>query len=208
MKGSVTTIGHSNHQIERFIQLLVKNGVTAVADVRSQPFSRMHPQFNRDPLRATLTQAGIAYVFLGKELGARSMDPSCYVNDRVSYERLAETTLFGQGLERILTGCEEHQIALLCAEKEPLVCHRAILVARHLHAQGLEVGHILADGKVEMHESAIQRLLREVGLDQPSMLESRESQIAEAYRIRGEEIAYRRTDRGSAGYETIPEVGE
>src|SRR6266496_4132642 len=83
---TVLTIGHSSHPIERFVALLRQHGVTAVADVRSAPYSRHQPQFNKDLLQRSLKDAGIAYIFLGKELGARSEDRSCYENGRVQSE--------------------------------------------------------------------------------------------------------------------------
>ena len=79
----IYTIGHSTHTSEAFLELLRKHNVTAVADVRSAPFSRFNPQFNKDALQGTLGEHGIKYVFLGRELGARSDDPACYENGRV-----------------------------------------------------------------------------------------------------------------------------
>src|SRR5689334_23368665 len=98
----VFTIGHSTHSWGDFITLLTTHRVTAIADVRSVPRSRFNPQFNKDILSARLQERDIRYVFLGEELGARSSDPCCYVQGRVSYERLAQTDLFRQGLQRVL----------------------------------------------------------------------------------------------------------
>ena len=127
MQDTVFTIGHSTHPQERFIGLLLKHGITAVCDVRSKPYSRMNPQFNREDLEEALLAQGIAYRFLGKELGARSDDPDCYVGGKVQYDRLAGTELFKQGLKRVIRGLkEDFRIALMCAEKEPLECHRTI----------------------------------------------------------------------------------
>ncbi len=145
----VFTIGHSTHSIERFVELLRRHGVTAVADVRSVPYSRHQPQFNRESLKKSLNQVGIEYVFLGKELGARSDDPACYDGRQVNYRRLAQTALFREGLERVRRGRETYCVALMCAEREPLDCHRTLLVARELEAIGMPVAHILADGCVE-----------------------------------------------------------
>ena len=94
-------------------------------------------QFNRETLKQHLRRAGIAYVFLGKELGARSEDPSCYVNGKVQYELPAETDLFRQGVDRVRIGMHKYRLVLMCAEKDPLDCHRTILVARHVFALGL-----------------------------------------------------------------------
>lgn len=114
----VLTIGHSNHSIEKFVELARLHGVSAVVDVRSAPYSRFNPQFNRDAFADALKQQGIAYVFLGRELGARSNDRSCYDNGRVQYRRLAETETFRSGIEQVLSGAQALRIALMCAEKE------------------------------------------------------------------------------------------
>lgn len=186
----VYTIGHSTHPIEKLIALLKQHGITALADVRSRPYSRMNPQFNREELKDALKRNDIAYVFLGKELGARTEDPSCYVNGKVSYERLAQTELFRQGLERVEEGMRRYRVALMCAEKDPLACHRTILVARHLRARGVEVEHILENGTLENHEAAIGRLLKQLKLPEDDMFRSREELMDEAYRMQGERIAY------------------
>jgi uncharacterized protein (DUF488 family) len=112
----IFTVGHSTHPIDHFIELLHRNGVTAIADVRSQPFSRYAPQFNRAELTASLQRNGIKYVFLGRELGARSNDPSCYVDGRVQYSRLARTDDFKAGIARVINGARNERIALMCTE--------------------------------------------------------------------------------------------
>jgi uncharacterized protein (DUF488 family) len=191
MQNSLFTIGHSTHPQERFIALLRQHGITAVCDVRSKPYSRMNPQFNREELKEALLAQGVEYRFLGKELGARSDDPNCYENGKVQYDRLAETELFKYGLKRVLRGMrDDFRIALMCAEKEPLECHRTILVARHLVALGVTVEHILADGSLENHDAALSRLARMINLREPDLVHSREQLIADAYRKQGERIAY------------------
>ena len=135
----VFTIGHSNHSPEAFLALLSNHGVTAVADVRSAPFSRFCPQFNRDPLRAALNERGIRYTFLGQELGGRSADPSHYRDGRIRYELVARTSRFRDGVDRVVAGAARYRIALMCAEKEPLDCHRTLLVAPALAARGVAV---------------------------------------------------------------------
>ncbi len=187
---TVLTIGHSNHPIERFIELLSTHNVTAVADVRSSPYSRLHPQFNRETLQRTLKSHGIAYVFLGRELGARSEDPSCYEGGRVLYPRLARTELFRSGLDRVMRGAESSLIALLCAEREPLSCHRTLLVARELERAGATVAHIHADGSLEPNTAALDRLLTMYGMREPDMFHSREDLIEEACARQEKRIAY------------------
>jgi len=186
----VLTIGHSNHPIERFVELLRLHGVTAVADVRSAPYSRFNPQYNRDALNAELKRHGIAYVFLGRELGARSSDRSCYENGRVQYRRLAETESFRAGIQRVLSGAQTHRIALMCAEKEPLDCHRTLLVSQALDTSGTPVTHILADGRAEPHKDSLKRLLKVVGLPDEDMFRSQEDLIAEACVMQEERVAY------------------
>jgi len=187
---SVFTIGHSTHSAEVFLALLRQHQVEAVADVRSAPFSRFNPQFNRDILEQFLKGNGIRYVFLGKELGARSEDRSCYVLGRVQYGRLAKTPLFQSGLERVLQGATRYRVALMCAEKEPLECHRTLLVAKALVARGLPVLHIHADGHLETHEAAMERLLAVTGLPKEDLFRSKEELLSEALARQEEQVAY------------------
>src|SRR5438105_15629252 len=100
-ESSLYTIGHSDHELEAFVRLLARHGVEAVADVRSVPYSRRTPQFDREGLRAALGQHGIAYLFLGDELGARRAESECYVGGKATYERIATMPRFRAGLERV-----------------------------------------------------------------------------------------------------------
>lgn len=187
----IYTIGHSNHSLECFIDLLRKHDIQAVADVRSAPYSGWTPQFNRKPLEAGLKKEGIAYVFLGAELGARSDDPSCYAEGRVRFERLAETAAFKAGVERLLEGAKRYRIALMCAEKDPIVCHRGVLVSRRLAERGARVRHILEDGSLETHEEALSRMLDQFRLPEGDLVSSRDEMAAHAYELQGARIAHR-----------------
>ena len=189
-KRVVLTVGHSNHALEAFVALLLQHSVTALADVRSAPYSRFNPQFNRKALDASLQAVGIRYVFMGRALGGRPDDPSCYEDGRVRYDRLAATPLFREGLERIVDGAERQRIALMCAEKEPLDCHRTILVGRSLAERGVAVAHILADGALEPHDETMGRLLDSTGLPSEDLLQSREQLIEEALAQRERRIAH------------------
>jgi len=189
----IYTIGHSNHTPEAFLERLRRHGVTAVADVRSQPYSRRFPDYNRETLRDWLRRAGIAYVFLGRELGGRSDDPAHYDTEgRVDYERVAAAPPFREGLERLRRGMADYRIALLCAEREPLDCHRALLIAPRLQDLGVEVGHILADGRLEPHRDTEARLLRLCGLDGDLFGDPLPERLATAYRHRAAGVAYRK----------------
>lgn len=190
----IFTVGHSNHAMQPFLRLLLKNGITAVADVRSYPYSRLYPQFNREALKASLKEHRIGYVFLGRELGARSEDPACYHHGVVQYDLLARTPLFREGLERVIKGSSMHHVALLCAEKDPLTCHRTILVGRELVARGFQLRHIRENGEVEEHDTAMRRLLQESGLQSTDLFRSRFEVEQEALTLRASQIAYRRDE--------------
>ena len=192
MAAEIFTIGHSTQPVERFIELLMQHRINAIADVRSSPYSRRNPQFNREAVHAALRTRGIRYVFLGEELGARSKDECCYVDDKVDYQRLANTPLFQSGIARVLQGAQSHKIALMCAEKEPLDCHRTILVARELVRVGCRVTHILADGSLESHDCAIARLVKQSGLTAGDLFRSQALMEEEAYQRQSHRIAYDR----------------
>lgn len=185
------TVGHSNHELDVLLDLLKRHRVEAVADVRSEPFSPRYPQFSRPVLERTLWQTGRQYVFLGRELGARREERDCYVDGQARYDLAAKTPAFAEGLRRVISGLCRHRVALLCAEKDPLMCHRAILVCRHLRGGGFPIHHILADGSLESHPSAEERLLQLVGLAEPSLFASLAERIEEAYDLQGAKIAYR-----------------
>lgn len=197
MATEIYTVGHSTQTFEKFLALLHKHGVTAIADVRSAPYSKFNPQFNREDLRIALKADGIRYVFLGKELGARSDDEGCYIDGKVQYKLLAKTPLFQSGINRVIEGASTHKIALMCAEKDPLDCHRTILVARELVNRGADVMHILQDGSTESHQDAISRLITKMGIGEADMFRSEEHTVADAYEKQGARIAYdRKASRG------------
>ena len=201
------TIGHSNHSIERFIELLKVHRITAIGDVRSSPYSRFNPQYNREYLHKCLKQNEIAYVFLGQELGPRSEDPSCYVDGKVQYDRLAGTEAFKHGIERLGNGMKTYRIALLCAEKDPIMCHRMILVCRALRSQPIEIGHIIEDGTIESLSESELRLVRALKLPQLRLFDTVEDLIQRAYDTQGNKIAYARDDDGREEQEEARQTG-
>ena len=188
-KGSLLTVGHSNRSDTEFVELLRSHGVTAVADVRSQPYSRHLPHFNREPLKQLLSASDISYVFLGEELGARRSEPECYVDGQAKYELIAKTSAFHVGLERVRTGVGKHVVALMCSEKDPMTCHRAILVARVLRSE-LDIRHIISNEKLESHEELEQRLLRRWNLDGQNLFLTPDELMQEAYEKQAAEIAF------------------
>ena len=197
----VFTVGHSNHPTTKFLDLLRRHAVTTIADVRSAPYSQFAPQFSKEPLRRTLKAEGIKYAFLGHELGARSTDPACYENGRVQYDRLAQTDLFQVGIGRLVNGSDSECIAILCTEKDPLDCHRTLLVARALIERGLAAEHILADGALESYEDSMLRLLDKTGQAPPDFFTTDDERINKALREQEARIAYvdRELERTSDG---------
>ena len=161
---TVYTIGHSNHPIGVFTGLLRESGITALADVRSTPYSRRFPQFRKEALEVALKDAGVAYVWLGRELGARPESPDCYVDGRLEYGRIAAGDAFAAGLDRVMKGAARYRLALMCAEREPLDCHRTVLICRYLKKRAARIVHILADGSLENHSETEARLIDRMGL--------------------------------------------
>ncbi len=189
MGATIYTIGHSNHSARRFIDLLQGAGIDCVADVRSTPFSRRNPQFSQKALTASLKDAGIAYWFLGDALGARPKDPDCWENGKVSYARIAASAALQEAIHALIGESHAKRIALMCAEKEPLDCHRTILVGRALAQRDAELAHIHADGRVESHGALEQRLLH-LAREQVDLLSNREAALARAYDKRGRQMAF------------------
>lgn len=190
---SLHTIGHSTHPVADLIALLATHGIEVVCDVRSSPYSRYNPQYNRENLIPELKTAGIKYVFLGKELGPRTDDSACYEDGKVSYRLLAQTPLFQEGLNRLRDGVKRYRVALLCAEKDPIVCHRTILVCRELRTE-VDIRHILENGAIEPQADLEARLLQLHKLNQMNLFESRTDQLERAYDAQANKIAYQQPE--------------
>ena len=186
----IYTIGHSNHEIETFINLLKTAKIDMIVDVRSAPFSKMYPHFNRDTLESVLKDNKIGYLFLGDLIGGRSRNRSDYENGQVVYSRLASKDDYQATIKRVLDGSAKFQIALMCSEKEPLDCHRTLLVSQSLSDLGVEVAHIYADGKIESQSDVLNRLLRNYNLDAPDLFCAETDRLQEALLKQEKKIAY------------------
>jgi len=188
------TIGHSDHRLSEFLSLLNRHGIDTIADVRSQPYSKFHPQFNRETLAGALKRVGVEYAFLGRELGARRSEPESYRDGQARYELIQRLPAFQSGLVWIREHASSRRIALLCAEKDPLTCHRTILVCRHLRSSSLSINHVLEDGTVETTEQAESRLLDLVGLPPAHLFCSKADLTEQAYDLQAQRIAYRESE--------------
>jgi len=171
---SVFTIGYANKPFTLFVQHLKRHGITALADIRSSPWSKTFPEFNEDRLKNSLRDEGILYVPLGEELGPRTKDRAFLKpNGQVDFSLLSKTATFQKGVSRLTQGIEKgYAIAMMCAEKDPAICHRSLLVGHFLYAEGWQINHIDYDGALESQTTLERRLMRNWNLEQPSMFES------------------------------------
>jgi len=155
------TIGHSNHNIEKFVSLLDENGIALLVDVRTAPYSRYNPQFNKENLQHVLSEHWIEYAYAGKFLGGRPSDPTCYKDHKlpedgadylhmVDYPEVMKHSWFIKGIDHLLDMSDERTTAIMCSEEDPAECHRHHLVSKFLLRDHPEVNvlHIRGDGTV------------------------------------------------------------
>lgn len=148
----IYTIGHGNRKIESFINLLNQYQIKLLVDVRSIPFSRFHSQFRQSNLIASLAEAEIKYLFLGKGLGGRPADQALYINGIVNYEAIKETETFKAGINEIISIVKQGiKVTLMCSESDQNDCHRKHLIADELTKLGISVLHINKVGLIERH---------------------------------------------------------
>jgi uncharacterized protein (DUF488 family) len=190
MDKTIFTIGHSNHDITDFINLLLANQIQLVIDVRSAPYSKIYPHFNRNTLEVSLTKNSIKYLFLGDSVGGRSNSIKDYSKGRIIYKKIAEKEEYISSIYLIISLSSEHKTVLMCSEKEPLECHRTLLVSRSIEMLKVKILHIHRDGQIESQEEAIQRLLKIWNLDSPSLFGEDAERIDEALTKQEGKYAY------------------
>ena len=163
---TIYTVGHSNIAIERFVDLLRLHTIQVLADTRSQPYSRYAPQFNRESLKTSLQDAGMAYLYLGDRLGGRPMEARYYRPEgTVDYDQLAEAPFYREGIERLKREAEGRCLAIMCSEVGYKACHRYKLITRSLVREGIEVQHILHSGGLDSTDlNDFRSELRQLGL--------------------------------------------
>jgi uncharacterized protein (DUF488 family) len=146
---AIWTIGHSNHDLDRFAHLLAGERIEFLVDVRSYPYSRFAPHFNRDEIETTMNAQGVRYLFLGEDLGGRPPREEHYDADgHALYGPMSEEGSFVRTVERLVAGAHRYRIALMCSEGDPRHCHRRLLVGKVLTDRRIELRHILPDGTV------------------------------------------------------------
>jgi uncharacterized protein (DUF488 family) len=161
------TIGHSNHDFDRFLELLRRHGIAALADVRSRPYSRFVPHFSKERLERLLAEQAIDYLYLGAELGGKPKSAEAPAS-QLDYRSRVEQPDFRAGIDRLLAAAAARPMAMMCRERDPLDCHRLHLICRYLAPRGLDVRHILPDGTTEPQATTERRLLeRDTAADLP-----------------------------------------
>jgi uncharacterized protein (DUF488 family) len=199
----VFTIGHSTHEINAFLDLLSRYGINCLIDVRSAPYSRIAPQFNKEALSATLKEAGILYTHFEKEFGARHTRPSLLDEEgKVNFDKVRASAEFQQGVQRLQKALDlGYHVALMCSEGNPFDCHRFSMITYQLVKEGLQVQHILTEGEAVDNTVLEDQLLQKYQkkLPQTTLFETvtPEMQLEAAYRLRGKDVAYSASKAGS-----------
>lgn len=196
--GEIYTIGHTHHTIAKFLAFLDKYNIDYLMDVRSVPYSRYAEQFNREALKKVMDKTSVKYVFMGNYFGARQQNPDLY-NEAgyLDFEKVRSYQPFIMRVDNLILGLKKgNNIALMCTEKHPIDCHRAILIARAFELKGIGVKHILEDGSCITQDELNQNLLEMYfpKRNQMSLFEATaetdEDYLIEAYRLRNKEIGY------------------
>ena len=192
------TIGHSTHPETTFLELLRKHKIDCIVDVRSSPYSKYNPQFNKDNIKHLLKSNGVIYVFMGDLLGARHNDPSLFFKNTlmVNFSKARNTEKFKKGIERVIDGINKgHHLALMCAEKDPFDCHRFVLISYALSKNGIDINHILSNGSIISNSDLEHKLLNKYKTNdqQRELFEAPKTKadaIEEAYKKRNTDIGY------------------
>jgi uncharacterized protein (DUF488 family) len=159
MRPLIHTIGHSTHPIEHFIELLQAHDVNCIVDVRSIAASRFNPQYTKKALEDALKKKGIRYLHFADEFGARRTDPNDLTEGKVDFAKVRASAIFKKGIQRLKQGTTKgFRIALMCAESEPLECHRFAMISPALKKE-FEIKHILKDASIAEQEELETRLL-------------------------------------------------
>lgn len=185
----VYTVGHSNHSLQVFLDLLKAHAIAELVDVRSFPYSRHTPQFNKSSLQEALRQQGVHYTPLGGTLGGRPLDPKHYNRQgRADYVLMGQAKQFRQAIALLATLAEKQPTAIMCTEKDPANCHRALLIALHLEQTGRPSTHIMPDGSLQTNQELADTLANKFKITQ----QTPEARMKESFHQQALRSAYRR----------------
>jgi uncharacterized protein (DUF488 family) len=195
----VLTVGHSVHAADVFLSLLRRHDVGEIVDVRSQPFSRWQPHFNRAALESAAASGGIPYRFAGDSLGGRPSDPRLFHGGGADYEAMALAPAFLVGIDAVLASASAgRRPVLMCSEKDPATCHRCLMVGRSLHQRGAEVLHVLDDGSAVSQADVVERIMKANRIA-PDLFGDIDALAADAYRAQARRFAFKAKDSGVEG---------
>jgi hypothetical protein len=208
---TIYTIGHSNVPANKIVSLLKQYGIQVLVDVRSSPYSKYVPQFNREMFRSVLERDGLDYKFAGEYLGGRPKDPACYKNGQipngradflhlVDYPAVMTMDWYQKGIQRLLEIATGKPTAIMCSEEDPARCHRQHLISQTLLARGVEVLHIRSDGRLQkawlLNEKKVERS-EENPVEQMTFLSSHIVQEEAAVEQSVSELIYEPLDDGT-----------
>jgi uncharacterized protein (DUF488 family) len=196
MANQLFTVGHSAMESSAFLDLLGRFAISLVVDVRSKPLSNRFPHFDQVELEKSLDREKIRYLFMGEELGGRPDDPKAYRKDGlVDYRARRKSYSFQAGIERVLNELAHDNLALMCAEEDPINCHRFLMIGPELLALGVEPYHIRKGGIVETQKSAEDRLLQSqrfaAVIGESLFSDERDAALENAYTAQAEKCAFR-----------------
>jgi len=167
----IYSVGHSNNNQKTFLSLLKNSNIEILVDVRSNPNSQWAEFANRDRLKETLNNINIQYLYMGDLLGGHPSDPDCFdsLTGKINYQVIQEKEYFKSGIARLLQGIDRYRVCIMCAEEDPSLCHRRLLIGAYLQKQGVEMLHIRGDNRIQTDEELWKEKMR-VSNDQPALL--------------------------------------
>lgn len=159
-ENTLFTMGHSNHLLKDLIKILDDQGINLVVDVRSSPYSKYSPHFNKAHLKTGLEESGIGYLYLGHKIGGRPANEEYYHEGRVLYSLLEKDEKYLEGIGILTELVEDKKVVLMCSEEDPFRCHRHLLITQTLLKKGYHIFHIRANGEIqEIKDKSVQTTL-------------------------------------------------
>jgi uncharacterized protein (DUF488 family) len=194
-KKGFVTIGHGKRDLNTFIYTLLRYKVNCIVDVRSSPYSKFSPQFNREILASELNKHNITYKWFGDSLGGRPSDLSTYdENGIVDYDKLIKSDAFSKGLKELEELSVPYNVCIMCSEHDPLRCHRFLAVSKELARRGYRILHII-DERQFAKQSTLEDKLVEIHYGeciQLDLFSENQDYLAQSYVKQNKVCAYRR----------------